>query len=132
MLIVVVGLHVDAAGNLLVQQRPMNTGRGGLWEFPGGKVEDGETMRAALIREWEEELGLHVGVGKFIDEHVVHFDDSGNVLLPLFRVHFKEQTPVARDGQIIRRLPFEEVRKLTGTPTMPLYEPAVAAYLAEL
>ncbi|WP_448660530.1 (deoxy)nucleoside triphosphate pyrophosphohydrolase [Sphingomonas sp. CJ99] len=51
---------IDADGRLLVQQRPPGTAMAGLWEFPGGKVEPGETPEAALIRELDEELGVTV------------------------------------------------------------------------
>jgi 8-oxo-dGTP diphosphatase len=51
---------VDADGRLLVQQRPAGKPMAGLWEFPGGKIEPGETPEAALIRELNEELGIDV------------------------------------------------------------------------
>jgi 8-oxo-dGTP diphosphatase len=49
---------VDADGRLLVQQRPAGKSLAGLWEFPGGKIEPGETPEIALIRELKEELGI--------------------------------------------------------------------------
>ncbi|MBA4755050.1 MAG: (deoxy)nucleoside triphosphate pyrophosphohydrolase [Sphingobium sp.] len=49
---------IDADGRVLVQQRPPGRAMAGLWEFPGGKLEPGETPEAALIRELEEELGI--------------------------------------------------------------------------
>lgn len=49
---------IDSAGLVLVQQRPAHREHGGLWEFPGGKVEPGEGTGAALIREIDEELGI--------------------------------------------------------------------------
>lgn len=51
---------VDRDGRVLVQQRPPGTAMAGLWEFPGGKIEPGETPEAALIRELAEELGIEV------------------------------------------------------------------------
>lgn len=57
MIVVAVAL-VDADGRVLVQQRPNSGSMAGLWEFPGGKIEQGETPEAALIRELQEELGI--------------------------------------------------------------------------
>ena len=59
-LIVVAAALIDGDGRVLVQQRPQDKTMGGLWEFPGGKVELGETPEAALIRELREELGIDV------------------------------------------------------------------------
>lgn len=59
-LIVTAAALRDAAGNILVQQRPDGKSMAGLWEFPGGKVEPGETPSAALARELREELGIEV------------------------------------------------------------------------
>jgi 8-oxo-dGTP diphosphatase len=57
-LYVVAGLLIDEDGRVLVQQRPKNRSMPGLWEFPGGKIEAGETPEAALVRELAEELGI--------------------------------------------------------------------------
>jgi 8-oxo-dGTP diphosphatase len=57
---VVAAALVDAGGRVLVQRRPAGKQHGGLWEFPGGKVEVGETPEAALARELDEELGIAI------------------------------------------------------------------------
>ena len=57
---VVAAAMVDLEGRVLLQQRPEGKSLAGLWEFPGGKVEPGETPETALIRELEEELGITV------------------------------------------------------------------------
>lgn len=57
---VVAGMLVDGEGRFLMQQRPEGKAHAGLWEFPGGKVEAGETPEAALVRELAEELGIAV------------------------------------------------------------------------
>jgi 8-oxo-dGTP diphosphatase len=57
-LLVVAAALVDADGRVLLQQRPEGKSMAGLWEFPGGKIEPGETPEAALVRELEEELGI--------------------------------------------------------------------------
>jgi len=60
MLLAVAAVLVDGRGHVLVQQRPEGKSLGGLWEFPGGKIEAGETPEAALVRELAEELGVRV------------------------------------------------------------------------
>jgi 8-oxo-dGTP diphosphatase len=57
---VVAAALVDADGRVLLQQRPLGKSLAGLWEFPGGKIEPGETPEVALVRELEEELGIAV------------------------------------------------------------------------
>lgn len=60
MLLVAAAALIDVDGRVLLARRPEETAHAGLWEFPGGKVEDGETPEAALIRELDEELGVQV------------------------------------------------------------------------
>ena len=57
-LMVVAAALIDAQSRIFVQQRPAHKNMGGLWEFPGGKVEPGESPERALIRELQEELGI--------------------------------------------------------------------------
>ncbi|HEX8643658.1 MAG TPA: (deoxy)nucleoside triphosphate pyrophosphohydrolase [Allosphingosinicella sp.] len=59
-MLVVAAALVDEAGRVLLQQRPVGKAMAGLWEFPGGKVEEGEVPEAALARELAEELGLEI------------------------------------------------------------------------
>lgn len=56
--IVAAAALVDGAGRVFIQQRPLHKAMGGLWEFPGGKVEQGETAEHALVRELREELAI--------------------------------------------------------------------------
>jgi 8-oxo-dGTP diphosphatase len=58
---VAVGVVLDEAGKVLITRRASDSHQGGLWEFPGGKVEPGESLATALARELREELGIEIG-----------------------------------------------------------------------
>ena len=76
---------VDLDGRVLICQRPEGKQLAGLWEFPGGKVEPGETPEAALIRELDEELGIQVRqacLAPFV--FASHSYDSFHLLMPLY------------------------------------------------
>ena len=75
---------VFRGGKLLITQRHAGTHLGGLWEFPGGKRESGETFEQCLIREIREELGVEISVGELFEE--VHHDyPEKSVHLKFFR-----------------------------------------------
>lgn len=61
---VAVGVLIDAQGRFLITSRPAGKVYAGHWEFPGGKVEAGETVEAALLRELHEELGITIGAAQ--------------------------------------------------------------------
>jgi 8-oxo-dGTP diphosphatase len=65
---------VEHAGNFLIGQRPADVPLGGLWEFPGGKIEPGESPEAAAVRECLEETGLAVEPLFRFPEHVHEYD----------------------------------------------------------
>ena len=60
----------------LIAQRNLNKAQGGLWEFPGGKVEKNETHENALIREIKEEFNADIKVDKFIGENIHHYPEK--------------------------------------------------------
>lgn len=61
---------------ILIARRSPNKHLGSFWEFPGGKIEEGETAQECLKRELEEELGIIVRVGKFFMENEHHYEDK--------------------------------------------------------
>jgi 8-oxo-dGTP diphosphatase len=73
--VLVVAAVIRRGGAILVTRRKDDAERGGQWEFPGGKVEAGESEPAALIREIREELGCDVEVGPLIARHVHRYPD---------------------------------------------------------
>lgn len=97
---VVAAVVVNAAAQVLVARRPEDRHQGGLWEFPGGKVEAGEDPRAALARELHEELGITVqGARPLI--RVRHDYPDKAVLLDVWRVTSYTGDPYGREGQPI-------------------------------
>ncbi|MGI6316959.1 MAG: (deoxy)nucleoside triphosphate pyrophosphohydrolase [Christensenellales bacterium] len=85
-------------GQLLISQREAPLTGGGFWEFPGGKVEPGETPRQCLTRELEEELGLRVQVGPMMDSMVVEQFEKRITLLFFHCRLSREQQPRPLDG----------------------------------
>src|SRR5947209_19420884 len=76
---------IDADGRVLLAQRPPGKHLAGLWEFPGGKVHDGEAPEAALIRELAEELGIEVEVSCLAPlTFASHAYDEFPLLIPLY------------------------------------------------
>ena len=76
---------VDVDGRVLIAKRPPGRPLAGLWEFPGGKVEDGETPEAALIRELHEELGIDIKPACLAPfTFASHAYETFHLLMPLF------------------------------------------------
>lgn len=76
---------IDVDGRVLLAQRPEGKPMAGLWEFPGGKIEQGETPEAALIRELQEELGIDTWASCLAPlTFASHSYDNFHLLMPLF------------------------------------------------
>jgi len=112
--IVVTAAVVERSGAYLVTRRLRGTHLEGLWEFPGGKCEDGETHEACLLRELREELGCDANIGAKLLE-VAHEYPERTVELHFFRCELKGQ-PQPLLGQEIRWVARTELRTLDFPP----------------
>jgi 8-oxo-dGTP diphosphatase len=94
---------VDADGRVLLAQRPEGKSMAGLWEFPGGKIESGETPEAALIRELQEELGIDTWASCLAPlSFASHAYADFHLLMPLFICRKWQGQPQSREGQALK------------------------------
>ena len=93
---------IDRDGRVLLAQRPAGKSMAGLWEFPGGKVEPGETPEVALIRELQEELGIDTWASCLAPlTFASHSYEGFHLLMPLFACRKWEGIPRGREGQVL-------------------------------
>lgn len=93
---------IDADGRVLLAQRPEGKSLAGLWEFPGGKVEPGESPETALIRELEEELGIRTQTSCLAPlTFASHGYEDFHLLMPLFVCRRWEGIVQGREGQAL-------------------------------
>ena len=91
---------IDSDGRVLLARRPPGKSMAGLWEFPGGKVDPGETPEAALIRELDEELGIQTWNSCLAPlTFASHAYDGFHLLMPLYACRRWQGTPQPREGQ---------------------------------
>lgn len=98
---VVAAVIRDDDGNILIAQRPQDKHQGGKWEFPGGKVEAGESRRSALSRELYEELGIDVGRSARLIS-VYHEYEDKSIYLDVYEITQWEGTASGKEGQPIQ------------------------------
>jgi mutator protein MutT len=113
-MIVVVAAVIEEAGAFLVTRRQKGVHLAGLWEFPGGKIDEGETHAAALAREIREELDADIEVGDLVF-HVTHGYDDRTVALYFYRCTLTSQ-PRPLLGQEMRWVPRGDLAALGFPP----------------
>lgn len=114
---------VDGTGRVLISRRPEGVHQGGLWEFPGGKVEPTETPREALARELTEELGIRLQAARPLIQ--VHHDyGDRTVWLDVWRVESWSGEPRGQEGQAVR---WAEPKSLDARLFPPADAPIIVA-----
>ncbi|MFH1158574.1 MAG: (deoxy)nucleoside triphosphate pyrophosphohydrolase [Pseudomonadota bacterium] len=91
---------IDGEGRVLLAQRPPGKQMAGLWEFPGGKIEDGETPSLALVRELKEELGIDISETCLTPlTSASHRYEDFHLMMPLYTCRTWQGAVTAREGQ---------------------------------
>jgi 8-oxo-dGTP diphosphatase len=123
LVLVVACALVDADGRVLIAERPEGKSMAGLWEFPGGKVEAGETPEASLIRELQEELGIVTEAACLAPlTFVSHAYQDFHLLMPLYVCRRFQGIATPREGQ---RLKWVRPKALRDYPMPPADAPII-------
>jgi 8-oxo-dGTP diphosphatase len=108
---------IDPDGRVLLAQRPEGKSMAGLWEFPGGKVETGETPEEALIRELHEELGIDTWSSCLAPlTFASHAYDDFHLLMPLFACRRWNGTPHSKEGQALKWVKAQDLKNFSMPP----------------
>jgi 8-oxo-dGTP diphosphatase len=123
LLLVVACALVDADGRVLIAQRPEGKQLASLWEFPGGKVEPGETPEETLVRELKEELGIETKIACLAPlTFASHAYETFNLLMPLYVCRRFWGTPQPLDAQALK---WVKPTKLRDYPMPPADAPLI-------
>ncbi len=123
-LLVAAAALVDADGRVLLARRPEGKSMEGLWEFPGGKIQDGEVPEQALIRELREELGIDTRSSCLAPiGFASHAYEDFHLLMPLFACRVWQGIVTPREGQ---ELVWVRPQRLGDYPMPPADNPLVA------
>jgi len=118
----------DSEGRVLLAQRPVGKAHAGLWEYPGGKLEDGESPAQALARELREELGIDLDPADCVELIRLPWSGSGiDLWLHVLQVRRWRGEPVAHEAQALRWVVMEDL----GAFDMPPADRPVAAVLQQ-
>ena len=121
---------IDPDGRVLLAQRPPGKSMAGLWEFPGGKVEPGETPEAGLIRELQEELGIDTWTSCLAPlTFASHSYDDFHLLMPVFACRRWNGIVRPQEGQTLAWVKAQDLRNYDMPPAdIPLI-PALQMWL---
>jgi 8-oxo-dGTP diphosphatase len=122
---VVAGALYDGQGRVLIAQRPPGRALAGRWEFPGGKLHDGEEPYSGLVRELREELGVDARAAERLMRYPVEYP-SRVIWLDMWIVSEWSGTPSGLDGQALK---WVEPSRLPGEDILEADQPIVAALI---
>lgn len=121
---------VDVDRRILIAQRPEGKTLAGLWEFPGGKVEAGETPEATLVRELQEEIGIETSEKCLLPlSFASHTYEDFHLLMPLYVCRRWSGIPQPREGQALK---WVRALDLRAYPMPPADEPLIPALIDHL
>lgn len=124
LLLVVACALVDADRRVLIAQRPQGKTLAGLWEFPGGKLEAGESPEVALVRELREELGIETREACLAPlTFASHAYENVHLLMPLYVCRKWQGQPQSKEGQTLK---WVRPQALRDYPMPPADEPLIA------
>ena len=119
---------IDPDGRVLMAQRPEGKSMAGLWEFPGGEIEPGETPEVALIRELQEELGIDTWASCLAPlTFASHSYETFHLLMPLFACRKWKGIPQGREGQALKWVRADALMNLP----MPAADVPLVAHLRD-
>lgn len=123
-ILVVAVVLIDRDGRVLLSQRPSGKSMAGLWEFPGGKVENGEVPEEALIRELKEELGIDTWSSCLAPLSFASYSyEDFHLLMPVFVCRKWVGSPTPMEGQALKWVNRD---KLKDYPMPPADIPMIA------
>ena len=123
-LTVVAAAILDDQGRVLLAQRPEGKSMAGLWEFPGGKLENGESPEAALVRELHEELRIELSVDDLKPlTFASHAYEDFHLLMPLYELRVWKGDPHPAEGQSLRWVRHADLHTFPAPAAdVPLFE----------
>lgn len=115
--LVVAAVLINQSGEILVTQRPEGKSMAGLWEFPGGKVKDGETPEYAIVRELHEELGIESRETCYTPfGFASHSYDDFHLMMPLYALRIWQGEPQGKEGQALQWIKPQKLYDLAMPP----------------
>lgn len=115
MIDVVAAIIRNDEGKILIAQRNLNKSQGGLWEFPGGKIESNETKEEAIVREIKEELNMDIVCDSYFDEKVYEYSDKTIRLIALNCTMINDRYEVLEHEQV-KWISFDEFNDYEFAP----------------